>query len=169
MVIRPHRVHDIGFQGHDLELGGEEVEVEEGADVAFFLRVAQGAGVEPADEEGEAGVVDFGEAELLGAGGGVAFVVEDGGEEGGVVAKKFFVEGVVRVFFADVDVDEGVGEKSEGFRSAGWAMDIFSSHDVLMEGFLGLFVPVLGGFGRHLLEGVGRVGCFTGGNCDSRF
>lgn len=107
MVEGADELDDLGLERGDLEFGGEEVEVEEGADVAFLFRGTDGAGVEPADEEGEDIVVEFGQAEFLGAGGFVGFVVEDGGEEGGVVAEEFFVEGVVGVFFADVDVDEG--------------------------------------------------------------
>lgn len=62
---------DVVGQGADLELFGEEVEVEEGADVVFYAWGADGAGVEPADEEGERGVVGVGEAEGFGGGGGV--------------------------------------------------------------------------------------------------
>ena len=65
MIKGPHRVDGVGFQGGDLELRGEEVEVQERTYVAFFFRVAQGAGVEPADEEGEGRVVDFREAEFF--------------------------------------------------------------------------------------------------------
>lgn len=105
MVESADEFDDFGFEGGDVEFGGEEVEVEEGANVFFLFGAADGAGVEPANEEGEDVVVEFGEAEFFGAGGFVGFVVEDGGEEGGVVAEEFFVEGVVGVFFADVDVD----------------------------------------------------------------
>ena len=52
------------------------------------------------------------EAESLGGGGFGVFVVEAGGEEGGVVAEEFFVEDPVGGVFADVDVDEGIGEES---------------------------------------------------------
>ena len=93
----------------DPQFGGEEVEVEQGADVFFLFGVAQGFGVEPADEELEGEVVGVGQAEGLGA---FVFGVEDGGEEGGVAAQEFFVQDPVGVFGADVDVDEGVGEES---------------------------------------------------------
>lgn len=112
MVIRPHGLHNIRLQCDNLELRGEEIEVQERTNVALFVRVAQGAGVEPADEKAESGLVDFWEAEFLGTGGGFGFVVEDGGEEGGVVAEELLVEGVVGVFFADVDIYEGMGEES---------------------------------------------------------
>ena len=85
---------------------GEEVEIEEGADVFFLLGVAQRFGVEPADEELEGEVVGVGEAVGFGGDGVgvVGFVVEAGAEEGGVVAEEFFVESPAGVFCADVDV-----------------------------------------------------------------
>ena len=94
-----------------MEGQGEEVEVEESADVFFLFGVAQGFGVEPADEEFEGEVVGFGEAVGFGGDGVwvVVFVVEAGAEEGGVVAEELFVEGPAGVFCADVDVDEGGG------------------------------------------------------------
>lgn len=104
MVEGAHGLDDVVGQFPDLELFGEEVEVEEGADVFFLLRVAQGFGVEPADEELEGEVVGVGEAEGFGRGGGVGFVVEAVAEEGGVVAEELFVQDPVRVFGADVDV-----------------------------------------------------------------
>lgn len=82
-----------------------------------MLRVAQGFGVEPADEELEGEVVRVREAEGFGGGGAVFFVVEAVTEEGRVVAEELFVEGPVRVFGADVDVDEGGGEESVGIIS----------------------------------------------------
>ena len=52
------------------------------------------------------------EAKGFGGGGFGVFVIEAGGEEGGVVAEEFFVEDPMGGVFADVDVDEGVGEES---------------------------------------------------------
>lgn len=77
--------------------------------------VAQGFGVEPADEEFEGEVVGFREAVGFGGDGVrvVGFVVEAGAEEGGVVAEELFMEGPAGVFCADVDVYEGGGEESE--------------------------------------------------------
>ena len=94
-----------------MEGQGEEVEVEEGADVFFLFGVAQGFGVEPANEEFEGEVVGFGEAIGLGGDGVrvVGFVVEASAEEGGVVAEELFVEGPAGIFGADVDVYEGGG------------------------------------------------------------
>lgn len=111
MVKRADRFDDVGFQGRDLELRGEEVEVQQRADVAFFFRGADGTGVKPADEEGEGLVFEFGEAVFFRPGGFVLFVVEDGGEEGGVMAEELFVERVVVVLFADIEIDEGATEK----------------------------------------------------------
>lgn len=102
-------VDDLGAELVDAEGVGEEVEVEEGADVFFGVGVAQGFGVEPADEEFEGVVVRVGEAVVFRGGGRVGFVVEDRGEEGGVVAEEAFVQDPMRVFGADVDVHEGIG------------------------------------------------------------
>lgn len=88
-----------------------------------------GARVEPADEEIEG--LDVVVWEAVGFGGRV-FVVEGGGEEGGVVAEQFFVQVVGDAVGADVNVDHGVREKSvsrrvsfisEGF---GWAGKLIS-------------------------------------------
>ena len=48
----------------------------------------------------------------------LVFGVEDGGEEGGVVAEELFVKNPMGVFRADVDVYEGVGEESVRVRLA---------------------------------------------------
>lgn len=120
MVEGADRFDDVGFQGRDLELRGEEVEVQQRADVAFLFRGADGTGVEPADEEGEGLVFEFGEAVFFRPGGFVFFVVEDGGEEGGVVAEELFVERVVVVFLADIEIDEGATEKPVERGSQSW-------------------------------------------------
>ena len=111
MVERADCFDDVGGEGGDLESEGEEVEVEEGADVFFLLGVAERFGVEPADEELEGEVIGFGKPVGFGGDGVrvVGFVVEAGAEEGGVVAEELFVEGPAGVFGAGVDVDEGGG------------------------------------------------------------
>lgn len=115
MIERAHRFHDVLAQRCDLERLAEEVEIEEGADVFFLGGLADGFGVEPADEELEGEVVGVGEAVGFAAGGGVGFaVVEAGAEKGGVVAEELLVEDPVVVFGADVDVYEGVGEEPGG-------------------------------------------------------
>ena len=105
---------DVVAEFVDGELEGEEVEVEEGADVFFLFWVVECARVEPADEELEGEVIGFREAVGFGGDGVgvVGFVVEAGAEEGGVVAEELFVDGPAGVFGADVDVYEGGGEES---------------------------------------------------------
>lgn len=120
VVECPDRFDDVGFQGRDLELRGEEIEVQQRADVAFFFRGADGMGVEPADEEGEGLVFEFGEAVFFRPGGFVLFVVEEGGEEGGVVAEELFVERVVVVLFADIEIDERATEQPVEGGSQSW-------------------------------------------------
>ena len=105
MVEGAHRLDDVLCEFGDLELVREEVQVEEGADVLFLLGVAEGARVEPADEELEGGVLDVGHAEGFGGRGFVVLVVEGLGEKGGVVAEEFLVQVPVCGFLADVDVD----------------------------------------------------------------
>ena len=51
VIESPHRLHHILAQFYDLELLAQEVQIEEGADILFRFWVAQGATVEPADEE----------------------------------------------------------------------------------------------------------------------
>lgn len=58
-----HSLDDVVAQLGDLELLAEEVEVEQWSDVLFGLWVAQGAGVEPADEELEGEVIGVRETE----------------------------------------------------------------------------------------------------------
>ena len=77
---------DIIAQLGDLELLAEEVEVEERSDVLFGLWVAQGARVEPPDEELKREVVGVGQTEGFGFALAVLLVVEAVAEEGGVVA-----------------------------------------------------------------------------------
>lgn len=98
---------DVGLQGLDLQLRSQEVEIEQRPDVPFLFWPAKGTGIKPADEEGKGFIFDFGKAILFGPGGFVIFVVEDRGEEGGVVTEELFVERVVIVLFADVEIDEG--------------------------------------------------------------
>lgn len=113
MVELAHRVDDVGAEGADFEPLAEKVEVQEGANVLFLRGGAKGVGVEPADEELEGGIFEFGEAEFLGAGGGGGFVVEGAGEEGGVVAEELFMERIVAVFFTDIDIDKSAAEESD--------------------------------------------------------
>lgn len=121
VVEGAHRLDDVVAQLLDLELLREEVEVQQGADVFFFLGVPQGARVEPADEELEGVVVVVREAEGFGGRRGFGFCVEFGGEEGGVVTEEFFVEGPMGGVRADVDVYEGGGEEFiEGFLAGGF-------------------------------------------------
>ena len=112
MVECAHSLHDVVAQLGDLELLAEEVEVEQWSDVLFGLWVAQGAGVEPADEELEGEVIGVRETEGFGFALAVLFVVENFAEEGGVVAEELFVYRPVGVFGANVNVYEGCGEKS---------------------------------------------------------
>jgi len=89
----------------DLELLAQEIQVEQWANILFSFGVAQGAAVEPTNEELEGEVVGVGEAEGLAGGGFVRFfVVEAGAEEGGVVAEELLVQDPVRIFGADVNV-----------------------------------------------------------------
>ena len=123
VVERAHSLHDIVTQLGDLELLTEEVEVEEWSHVLFGLGVAQGAGVEPADEELEGKVVGVGEAVGFGFALAVLFVVEDVAEEGGVVAQELFVYRPIGVFGAYVNVYEGCGEESGTVKSASWSTE----------------------------------------------
>ena len=117
MVPRPDRLDHIVPQLLDFELLRQEVEVQQGADFFLFDGVAQSARVEPADEELEGGVVGVGQAVGLGGGGfRGGFVVEDVGEEGGVVAEELFVQDPLGGVGRDVDVDHGVGEEPEGWK-----------------------------------------------------
>ena len=112
MIPSTHSLDDIFAELFDLEARAEQVEVEQGPDVRLRLGVAQGAGVEPADEELKRGVFGVRDTEGFGGGRLFGFVVECGGEEGGVVAEEFFVEDPVGGVGAYVDVDEGAGEES---------------------------------------------------------
>lgn len=113
MIPRAHRLDDIIGQLFDLEILGQEVEVQQGADFLLLDRVAQRARVEPADEELEGLVVGVGEAVGFGRGRlGAGFVVEDLAEEGGVVAEELLVQDPLGGIGADIDVDQGVGEES---------------------------------------------------------
>ena len=113
MVEGADCLDDIFTKFGDLEFLGHQVEVEEGADGAFFLGVAERARVEPADEELEGLVVHVGEAEGLGLG-GFGTGVEGLAEEGRVVAEQLFVEDPVGGVWADVKVDHCAGEESAG-------------------------------------------------------
>ena len=107
-----HGLDDVVAQLGDLELLAEEVEIEKRSHVLFGLGVAQGAGIEPADEEFEGEVIGVGEAEGFGLALAVLLVVEDVAEEGGVVTQEFFMNGPRCVFGTNVDVNEGRGEES---------------------------------------------------------
>ena len=107
-----HSLHDVITQLGYLELLAKEVEVEKRSYVLFGLWVAQGAGVEPADEELEREVIGVRETVGFGFTLAVLFVVEDFAEEGGVVAEELFVYCPVSVLRANVNVYEGCGEES---------------------------------------------------------
>lgn len=115
-----HSFHDVVTQLRDLELLAEEVEVEEWSYVLFSLWVAQGAGVEPADEELERQVIGVGETVGFGFALAVLFAVEDVAEEGGVVAKELLVDCPISVFRANVNVYEGCGEEPGSNKLASW-------------------------------------------------
>ena len=118
MVECAHRLHDVVAQLDDLELLAEEVEVQEGADVLFGLGVAQGAGVEPADEELEGEVVGVGEAVGFVLALAVLLAVEEVAEEGGVVAQELLVYRPTGIIGAHINVHEGCGEESRVIRLA---------------------------------------------------
>ena len=118
MVECAHGFHDVVTQLDDLELLAEEVEVEEWPYVLFGLRVAQGAGVEPADEELEWEVVGVRETVGFGFALAVLFIVEDIAEEGGVVAKELLVDRPIGVLWADVNVYKGCSEEPGMIESA---------------------------------------------------
>ena len=143
VVEGAHGLHDVVAQLGDLELLAEEVEVEERSDVLLRLGVAQGAGVEPADEELKGEVVRVGETEGFGFALAVLFVVEDVAEERGVVAEELFVYRPVGVLGADVNVYEGCGEESGLIKSASWGSGA-GERGILVERLLRL----LGGRGH---------------------
>ena len=107
VVESAHSLNDVITQLGDLELLAEKVEVEKWSDVLFGLWVAQGARVEPANEELEGKVVGVGETEGFGLALAVLLVVEDVAEEGGMVAQELFVYRPISVFGAHVNVYEG--------------------------------------------------------------
>ena len=117
-----HSLHDVVAELGDLELLAEEVEVEKWSDVLFGLGVAQGAGVEPADEKLEGKVVGVGETVRFGFALAVLFVVEDVAEEGGVVAEELFVDRPIGVFRANVNVYKGCGEEPGMMGLASWGI-----------------------------------------------
>ena len=121
----------------------KEVEVEKRSYVLFGLRVAQCAGVEPADEELEREVIGVRETVGFGFALAVFFVVEDFAEEGGVVAEELFVYCPVSVLRANVNVYEGCGEES-GTVDISALKEAGSKRDILVERLLGL----LGGGGH---------------------
>jgi hypothetical protein len=106
-------LHDVRLQRFDLEFHGHEVEVKEGSYFGFLGGGSQGAGIEPANEHFEGGIVFFLEAEDLGFLGLGFVAVEDAAEEGGVVAEELFVDVVVGCVGAGADpyVYCGVGEE----------------------------------------------------------
>ena len=110
MVKRAHSFHDVVAQLGDLKLLTEEVEVEEWSYVLFGLWVAQGAGVEPADEELEWEIIRVRETIGFGFALAILFVVEDAAEEGGVVAEELFMYRPIGVLRANVNVYEGCSE-----------------------------------------------------------
>ena len=63
MVEGADGLDDVFAEFLDLELLAEEIEVEQWADILLGFGVAQGAAVQPADEELEGEVVAVGEAE----------------------------------------------------------------------------------------------------------
>lgn len=106
-----HSLHDIVTQLGDLELFAEEVEVEKWSHVLFGLWVAQGAGVEPADEELKWEVIGVGETVGFGLALAVLFVVEDVAKEWGVVAEELLVYRPIGIVRANVNVYERRGEE----------------------------------------------------------
>ena len=123
-----HSLHDVVTQFGDLELLAEEVEVEKWAYVLFGLWVAQGAGVEPADEELEGEVIGVGETVRFGFSLAILFVVEDATEEGGVVAEELFVYRPTSIFRANINVNEGCGEESAMIKLASWGIGARERH-----------------------------------------
>lgn len=117
-----HSLHDIVAQLGDLELLAEEVEVKKWSHVLFGFWVAQGAGVEPADEELKWEVIGVGETVGFGFALAVLFVVEDVAEEGGVVAEELFVYRPTSVVRANVNIYEGRGEESRKIGLASWVI-----------------------------------------------
>ena len=94
-----------------MEPHGQEEEIDQRAELGLHAGRPDRRAVEPADEELKGAVVGLGQAEGFGGGGAVFLGVEDGGEEGRVVAEELFVDGPVGRVRANVDVDEGVGEE----------------------------------------------------------
>ena len=112
VVEGAHGLDDVVAQLGDLELLAEKVEVQEGADVLFGLGVAQGARVEPANEELKGEVVRVGEAIGFVLALAVLLAVEEVAEEGGVVAQELLVNRPAGVFGAHVNGHEGRAEES---------------------------------------------------------
>lgn len=106
-----HSLHDVVTQLSDLKLLAEEVEVKKWPYVLFGLWVAQGAGIEPADEELEGKIIRVGKTVGFGFAFAVLFIVKDVAEEGGVVAEELFVYRPISVLRANVNVYERCGEK----------------------------------------------------------
>ena len=100
----------------------QEVEVEKWAYVLFSLWVAQGAGVDPADEKLEGQVPGVRKAIGLGLALAIFLVVKDFAEEGGVVAEELFVYCPASVFCTDVYAYKSCGEKSGVIGLAKWRM-----------------------------------------------
>ena len=129
----------------------QEVEVKKWSYVLFSLWVAQGAGVDPADEKLEGEVFGVGKAIGFGFALAVFFVVKDVAEEGGVVTEELFVYRPASVVCADVYVYKGCGEESGAIELANWRM-WERERDILVERLLGL----LGGGGHF--GGPGKCG-----------
>ena len=115
-----HSLHDVVTQLSDLKLLAEEVEIKKWPYVLFGLWVAQGAGIEPADEELEGKIIRVGKTVGFGFALAVLFIVKDVAEEGGVVAEELFVYRPISVLRANVNVYERCGEKSGAMKLASW-------------------------------------------------
>ena len=138
-----HSLHNIVTQLGNLELLTQEVEVEKWAYVLFSLWVAQGAGVDPADEKLEGEVSGVRKAIGFGFALAILFVIKNFAEERGVVTEELFVYCPASVFCTDVYVYKGCGEKPGVNGLANWRM-WERERDALVERLLRL----LGG-GRH--------------------
>ena len=115
-----HRLYNIIAQFGDLELLAEKVEVEKWSHVLFSFWVAQGTGVEPADEEFKRKVIRVGETVGFGFALAILFIIEDVAEEGGVVAEKLFVYRPTRILRANINVYEGCREESGIMNLVSW-------------------------------------------------
>ena len=66
MIEIAHGFHYVVAQFLDLKLFAQEVEVEKGSDISFFVGGANGVAVEPADEEFKGDVIGIRESICFG-------------------------------------------------------------------------------------------------------